>query len=869
MDIVTLLTNAMGADTNKRQQAQAVLEDAEQKQTDQYLVALCGVVSNSQNNPHIRVNAALQVKNALNAQTDRGQEVKNARYLSISSDMRGQIKQQLLQSLHDMGADRVRRAAAQAVAKIGSIEIPENMWPELLNTLASSARSDQYQDPVKTSVLECIGYLCEQLDEDAVQPAHVNDILTAIIHNMRVEAAGTVRLAATTALGQSLSFTGSNMAVQQEANMIVTQICTAAQCGMNPESWTPLANAGETEERVRKAAFECMVRLASFFYPNLKNYVTTFFQMSVNAITKDANDVQLQAIEFWNTICDAEYDLLYDGKPCENYINGAVQHLVPLLCQKMCDIEEDDDDDEWVPSKAAAVCIELMAKNLKDDILQHVMPIVNQWIGDSTDWKKRDAAAFAFSALMEESSLEKMSPIVKQAITPLMSLATGDQSAKVRDTSLYCIAKICGTKFEALDPACYDQLLETILKLLPQSPSLASHAILALHNIASNQMDYSDQQTNILTKYYQHVLSGLLNIASSDEPDNINLRLEAHEAINMWISSGAYDTLPLLKHVATEIINRLKKTLQMPGGPVKEGKLESLTGSMTNILQKVGDKGAGICDQVVEAWMAVLGQTHPVAEAECFMLFSAVANCSEANFIRYMGVITPHLLKALGDAENYNVCCMAINLVCDISRAIGAQLMTDGLCDKIVESLLKLLQNEDLDRSVKPPVLGAFGDIGFGIGNNVTRYLGPVMSMMTQASQAAYDPNDCDEDTIDFFMEMRESILDGYATMLQGLTDNGGSPQPFLQYLNNIFTFFNLIAKDANSTLKCFVNVSALIGDIVSFFPNETKQVAQDQNTAQLVNYIFKKCTDGGNDLDETEKESVQYGIEQWNTLSQ
>ena len=87
--------------------------------------------------------------------------------------------------------------------------------------------------------------------------------------------------------------------------------------------------------------------------------------MSVNAITKDANDVQLQAIEFWNTICDAEYDLLYDGKPCENYINGAVQHLVPLLCQKMCDIEEDDDDDEWVPSKAAAVCIELMAKNLK------------------------------------------------------------------------------------------------------------------------------------------------------------------------------------------------------------------------------------------------------------------------------------------------------------------------------------------------------------------------------------------------------------------------------------------------------------------------------------------------------------------------
>ena len=116
-----------------------------------------------------------------------------------------------------------------------------------------------------------------------------------------------------------------------------------------------------------------------------------------------------------------------------------------------------------------------------------------------------------------------------------------------------------------------------------------------------------------------------------------------------------------------------------------------------------------MCDQVVEAWMAVFQQSHPVAEAECFILFSAIANCAEANFVRYMQVIEPHLLKALSDAENYHVCCMAIGLVGDISRAIGQQLTNNGLCDKIMEALLKLLQNENLDRSVKPPVLGAFG----------------------------------------------------------------------------------------------------------------------------------------------------------------
>ena len=58
MDIVSLLTNAMGGDMQKRQQAQAVLEEAEQKQTDQYMVALCNVIANSQNNSQIREIAA-------------------------------------------------------------------------------------------------------------------------------------------------------------------------------------------------------------------------------------------------------------------------------------------------------------------------------------------------------------------------------------------------------------------------------------------------------------------------------------------------------------------------------------------------------------------------------------------------------------------------------------------------------------------------------------------------------------------------------------------------------------------------------------------------------------------------------------------
>ena len=87
---------------------------------------------------------------------------------------------------------------------------------------------------------------------------------------------------------------------------------------------------------------------------------------------------------------------------------------------------------------------------------------------------------------------------------------------------------------------------------------------------------------------------------------------------------------------------------------------------------------------------------------------------------------------------------------------------------------------------------------------------------------------------------------------------------------HQFFAFFKLIAHDANSSVKCFVNVSSLIGDILCFFPNQTKQSGPTRpNLVQLVNYVFKKCQDNGNALDDTEKESVQYGMDQWRSLSQ
>lgn len=56
-----------------------------------------------------------------------------------------------------------RTAAAQAIAKLGKIEVPEGAWPELVDGLVGAAMSDAVPEATKTASLTAIGFLCEEI----------------------------------------------------------------------------------------------------------------------------------------------------------------------------------------------------------------------------------------------------------------------------------------------------------------------------------------------------------------------------------------------------------------------------------------------------------------------------------------------------------------------------------------------------------------------------------------------------------------------------------------------------------------------------------------------------------------------------------
>lgn len=152
-----------------------------------------------------------------------------------------------------------------------------------------------------------------------------------------------------------------------------------------------------------------------------------------------------------------------------------------------------------------------------------------------------------------------------------------------------------------------------------------------------------------------------------------------------------------------------------------------------------------------------------------------------------------------------------MGVVGDMCRALEKDFLR--FADPIVSALLVNLQNTELDNSVKPPILGVFGDIAMAIGGEFERYLGTVMVLLYQASALTVDMDDIE--MVEYLNEIRESILEAYIGIVQGLCDD--KKHDILHpYLEGIFTFIKNIALDESREETVTRTASALIGDLAS-----------------------------------------------------
>jgi importin subunit beta-1 len=185
-------------------------------------------------------------------------------------------------------------------------------------------------------------------------------------------------------------------------------VCEATQSVSSPE--------------VQVIGFECLVKIVGLYYDHMSLYMQkALYGLTVLGMRHDNDKVVLQAIEFWSTICEIEYERNLsisegdDSLPCLGFAVAAMPDITPVILWVMTKQEEDDDGDEWTPSMAAATCLQLLASVSGNGIIAHVLPFVTEHISNQ-DWRFRETACMAFGSIIDGPDPAEMAGLVSRVI---------------------------------------------------------------------------------------------------------------------------------------------------------------------------------------------------------------------------------------------------------------------------------------------------------------------------------------------------------------------------------------------------------------------------------------------------------------------
>ncbi|EXA47181.1 hypothetical protein FOVG_04390 [Fusarium oxysporum f. sp. pisi HDV247] len=818
-EINQVLANSLSPDANLRNAAEQQLTQAAESNFPLYLATLVQELANDSADGSIRAAAGIALKNAFTTRDFARHQELQAKWLQQTDDeTKNRVKELTLQTLNSSNT-QAGTAAAQVISSIAAIELPRGQWNDLLPFLVKNV--SEGADHQKQSSLTTIGYICESQDAElrGALVTHSNAILTAVVQGARKEETNIeVRLAAITALGDSLEFVGNNFKHEGERNYIMQVVCEATQAD---------------DSRIQQGAFGCLNRIMALYYENMRFYMEkALFGLTILGMKSDDEDVAKLAVEFWSTVCEEEISIEDDNaqvessdqmRPFYNFARVAANEVVPVLLLLLTKQDEDATDDEYNLSRAAYQCLQLYAQAVGATIITPVLQFVEGNLRHE-DWHNRDAAVSAFGAIMEGPDEKVLDPIVKQAL-PILITMMDDQSLHVKDSTAYALGRITEACSEAIDPQTQlPTLIESLFKGLLSSAKMAPSCCWALMNLAERFAGDLGASSNAITPHFNNAVSSLLDVTARTETET-SVRTAAYEVLNVFVQNAASESLQPVASLSDVIIKRLEETIPLQNQVVSvEDKitLEEMQNSLCTVLQAIisrldkeiipqGDRIMQILLQILNS----VGGKSSVPDA-VFATISALSTAMEEDFVKYMDAFAPFLYNALGNQDEPSLCSMAIGLVSDITRSLGER--SQPYCDNFMNYLLNNLRSTTLANQFKPAILQCFGDIAGAIGGHFETYLSVVAQVLEQATTVTASPEGPYE-MYDYVVSLREGIMDAWGGII-GAMKVSEKTQALQQYVPLIFNALSIIASDMNRSESLMRASMGVIGDLADAYPD-------------------------------------------------
>lgn len=834
MSIEQVILNAGSEDPNIRRPAEEQLKNAEQQDLPNFLGQLCMYLGDESNqNGMARQRAGMILKNTLVAKDAAQRKRLSERWIKLQLDVRIKLKEMLCRILMSV-EKRIRSTAALIIGQIARIEVPAGLWAELVPMLVANIQNTATGPGLRQSSFETLGYVCEEVSVEFPQALqeHSNAVLTAIHSGMREEEQNNeIKHEATKALANALDFIKSNMAQQQERQIIMQMVFGVLKC---------------PELKVREAAYQCLIQLATSYYQYLSDCISDIFTLTKYALANEQDDIKPYAIEIWNTICDEEIDLLAEiedakaknrtpEQTCHNFISSAQQALLPLMLQCLTTQSEDVEDDTYDAAKAAGTCVSLISQTVCDAVVPTVMPFIQTNI-ESQNWRFKEAAILAFGCILEGPSPDTLKRIVEAAFPFLLSNMQ-DSMPLVKDTTAWTIGQICKFVPETINPEILDKLMVTLVGALRDKPKIACSAAWAIHNLADVMVVTDDSKTTPLSNYLQGLLTELLEVTNRKDVGESNLLNTAYEAINVLVKKAAQDKYDLIGKLIPVLMEKLKGTVLAQGltGEEKEKQMEIqglLCASLQTIISKLGKTSREVilpfADHLMVCFLKVLQTKAATVHEDALGAIGAVASCVGQDFDRYMTEFVKFLMQGLENIDEVYVSRVATGIVSEIAGALGDKL--SPYCDRIMERLLRNLESVEVERTTKPQIIQTLADVAIALGPTFERYLPHVMTMLISASQAKCD--DEDYDTQEYILMLREAVLEAYSSIVTFLGEKSGA---FLQFIEPICAFLDLLASEQEREETILRLATGLVGDLADRLGKPAAQLLSRPSVKKII----------------------------------
>ena len=750
----------------------------------------------------------------------------NDKYISVwnsfSLEDKNLIKNKLLGCLASE-KDDIKKTCSLSIAAIAKVEIP-NGW-NIIDIICNAALHQNIN--YKITSLKTLQNMIDFIDKNLKQNEK-QQILLSLTTNMTINENNQVINEAVLGFTKIIPFIENNFKNENEKNFMINSLLNL----LEPNNINKIC----LNENVQRDILICFIEICRKYTFYLQDNFIDISKMVFRYFNCKNNELSTLSIEIMITVADYEYEIK------KNIINSKFQDIIYEYIIKI--IEERNysiETDEWTPLKAAVTLLSKLVifgnKKILEKMFNYISECLNNELVINFDNNKlnfnknekikalliKENAFLLYRAILFNNNLN--SDIIKSSLQKIINELKNIETISIGNSIAYCLIIICKFHFDIINESqkIFDDFICQIIQLLEfhlNNKKILNSLCLSLKHVIkkSNQEYFNKHLTNLLTI--------LLKIAYNKKSYNKDLNITHASMTLIGNLIEACEDIPQNRNIIqiffSDLYNRFENSLNINNFSEKEEQICYQNSILSIITSCCGEfqKITMNTDQIICVFNLIdkcLQQRGYIFE-EGILAMSSLSFFGWDLFSNVNNNVMKYILFSLEERKDFALCYQGLLAADEIIRNVGGENLSN--IPKIVEKIQKIINDENIPRGLKIKCFALYTDI-FNIDDTSNGdYLNDVLQLIVNAMNSSIDIhiNDIDQDTLDYYSELREKIVE-LLTFIFYFLSRHNQINAISQYIDGFIKYLSkVIEPEFNSNIDLIAGVCGLLGDLSNYF---------------------------------------------------